>query len=42
MRKESMDWSILYIGNPYKIVHDNVFFMYLSETCLVTENDKED
>ena len=50
MNTESMDWPMLYKGNPYKIVPDNVFFMHiilldsdigLGETYLVTENGNE-
>ena len=45
-----MDWPMLYKGNPYKIVPDNVFFIHmilldsdigLGETYLVTENGNE-
>ena len=39
----SLDWPMLYTGNPYKIVPGNVFFMHmnLGETYLVTENGNE-
>ncbi len=29
MRLVSLDWPMLYTGNPYKIVPGNVFFMHM-------------